>query len=453
MEDKKEKEGVSLALIVPLVWFLRAASRGISYWLSPESTAMNDVEFDYLKGSPLDRNFLVALEFIGVAILVWRRINWWEFVKQNKWIIILYLYMGMSIFWSAFPEVSFKRWVRSIGDLIMMMVVITEFDYSAAAARMFRIWSYLLVPLSVLFIKYWRNLGVSYDSTGVMEMWIGVTTHKNSLGQLVCISSFFLVWVWTSRMYKRRLADIPVLLMALWLLSGSKSATSRTSLGVFVTGVFVLVLLRLLKTNIRVIRTAAVVLVTGFILGNIFTQHFAQADLIPFIAAKTGGDPTLTGRTYLWDELIKIGASHPVLGVGYGGFWIGDVGNHLWETFNWHPGQAHNGYIDIYIDLGIIGLVLLSVLIVSTFRSIMRNLAFDSDWGRFRLSLLLMIIIYNVTESSFFKPTSMLWITFLLIALRVPEPFPEEGRVKAMAVSRRRTEPDEQEEADEVAAI
>ena len=125
-----------------------------------------------------------------------------------------------------------------------------------------------------------------------------------------------------------------------------------------------------------------------------------------------GEDPTLTGRTLLWDELVKIAEQRRFLGSGYGGFWIGNIGNNLWEIFQWNPGQAHNGYLDVYIDLGIVGLVFLICLIFLTYRNVLVNLRYDSDYGRYRLALLAMILIYNVTESGFIKPTSLLWFLF-----------------------------------------
>jgi O-antigen ligase len=385
-----------------------------------------EAEFDYLKGSPIDRTFFIFLEVAGIAVLWMRHIDWGEFIKKNRLLLFLYLYMVISVLWSDFPTISFKRWVRTVGDLIMVTIIITEFDYITAFNRVMRIWGYLLIPLSVFFVKYWRKLGVAYDNSGSFEMWIGVTTHKNSLGQLVCIFSFFIFWAFVCKRYKQWFLDLPILFMALWLLTGSKTATSRTSLVVFLLGTTILILLKLLKTNLTAIRIIVGTLVGGFLIGNIVARHLYSTDLIPWLITFTGGDPTLTGRTLLWDELLKIGANQYFFGSGYGGFWLGGIGNNLWETFSWHPGQAHNGYIDVYIDLGIIGLILLIALIVSTYRDVLANLVFDSNFGRFRMALLGMILFYNITESSFLKPTSLLWFMFLFIAIQVPQPLLQE---------------------------
>lgn len=227
MLEQNQKKGISLAVLIPLIWLLRAASRGVTYWLSPDMGAgMDAAEVDYLKGSPIDRNFFIVLEVLAMAVLIFRRMDLREFVRRNRFLLLLYLFMGLSVIWSGFPEVSFKRWVRTVGDLLMVMVLVSEINFTSAIVRVLRVWSYVLVPLSVLFVKYYRHLGVSYDHTGVFEMWIGVTTHKNSLGQLVCVSAFFFAWLFFSRAFRMRLFDIPVMALAVWLLNGSKTATT-----------------------------------------------------------------------------------------------------------------------------------------------------------------------------------------------------------------------------------
>lgn len=422
--ENKNHQHISKGILVPIIWMMRTASRGISYWLSPETMA--NTEIDYLQGSPLDRNFLIILEVLGLAVLLSRNVNWIQFIKQNKYLILLYVFMGISILWSDFPGVSLKRWIRTAGDLIMVTILITETGYSSAIQKIFRTSAYFLIPVSVYLIKYRRDLGVSYDNTGAFEMWVGVTTHKNSLGQLSAISAIFLTWALLTRIYKKKWFDIPVLISALWLLNGSRTATSRTSVGVFVFGLIVLGILLIVKSHYKVIQTTLLVVVAGYVLGTLLSQHLFSSNFIPFLVASTGGDPTLTGRTFLWDELMKMGSAQWMYGSGFGAFWIGNISNNLWEMFRWNPGQAHNGYIDVYLELGVIGFTLFLIFLVSVVKNILINISHDSDYGRLRMVLFAMILIYNVTESSFLKPTSFLWFVMLLISVKAAEHYPGE---------------------------
>lgn len=424
MFERREETGISWGLIIPIIWLIRIASRGIGYWLNPDSAGMS-VETDYLKGSPLDRTFFIILEVLGVIVLFSRKVNWGEFVRNNKLLIFLYIYMGISVLWSDFPEVSFRRWVRSLGDILMVLIVITEINHSSAVLRLFRSMAYILIPISIILIKYYRNLGVTYDDTGAFEMWVGVTTHKNSLGQLACVSAVVLVWTLLSKYYKSNLFDIPILLISLFLLNGSKTSLSRTSFGVFIFAMVVLFILKLLKDRVKVIRIFTCILIPTIIIGNLLTNYLYSKDIITMVILSTGGDPTLTGRTTLWEAILQIASHHQLLGAGYGGFWIGNLGNNLWDTFIWKPGAAHNGYIDVYVDLGLVGVTILIFLIIYAYKDILRSIEYESDFGKFRMMMFVMILVYNYTESSFFKPTALLWFSFLIISIKVPELFPE----------------------------
>jgi len=98
---------------------------------------------------------------------------------------------------------------------------------------------------------------------------------------------------------------------------------------------------------------------------------------------------------------------------------LGDRMTKLWETRIWHPNEAHNGYLEIYLDLGVLGLCMLACLIVATFRKIRLELFRNPPWGRFRLGFLAAIVFYNVTEATF-KGLSLPWFVFYLIAMEYP---------------------------------
>ncbi|MFP4241613.1 MAG: O-antigen ligase family protein [Chitinispirillaceae bacterium] len=418
-----ENKKVSPAMWLPLLWMLRCGSRSLAYWLNPELASAED---SFMTGNPYDRNFFLTLEFLGVVVLLWRRFDVLYFIRHNIWVVLLYTYMLTSLLWSDFPDVSLRRWARTLGDILMVLVVVTESNVPAAVNWMFRRFAYLLVPVSVLLVKYFREIGVAYDYTGDMEMWVGVTTHKNSLGQLVTVSLVFFLWAFFRK--KWTWFDIPVVLGALWLLAGSGTASSKTSILVFFIGSMMLFALARLKNARILVIGFCSVLIVGFI-WEVVLQLFLHTSTFELVVSSTGRDATLTGRTDLWAEVIKIGMGHPFLGSGYGSFWLGDFSHNLWDIFNWNPSQAHNGYIDVFVDIGLIGLFLVILLVVAGVRSSYREITNGSEFGKFRLVLILMIVLYNISESSFAKPTSLLWFTFLIMAMNDPESEREMGAV------------------------
>ena len=109
----------------------------------------------------------------------------------------------------------------------------------------------------------------------------------------------------------------------------------------------------------------------------------------------------------------------PILGTGFESFWLGERLQRLWDKYWWRPNQAHNGYIETYVNLGIVGLGLLVVLVISTFLKIRRDLLTNFEVGQFRLPLLLAILLFNWTDA-IFKALHPLWFVFFVIAMDYP---------------------------------
>jgi O-antigen ligase len=131
-----------------------------------------------------------------------------------------------------------------------------------------------------------------------------------------------------------------------------------------------------------------------------------------------GRNLTLTDRTDVWKAVLKL-QDNPIFGMGFESFWLGKRLEMLWTQFFWHPLQAHNGYIETYLNLGWIGILLLVGQFVGTLQKIQRELVRRFEFGRLRLAFLLAIILYNYTEAAF-ASVSFVWTMFFLIAVDYP---------------------------------
>src|SRR5262249_32815965 len=145
-------------------------------------------------GSPLDRNLLLALTALGVMVLLTRGKRVGEVLRANKTLLIFFAFGAVSTLWSDYPFVAFKRWIKTCGDLTMVLIVLTDSDPVAALKRLLARVGFILVPMSILLIRYFSELGRGFDAiTGEAEVW-GVALGKNTLGLVCMISGAGAIW-------------------------------------------------------------------------------------------------------------------------------------------------------------------------------------------------------------------------------------------------------------------
>src|SRR5437899_5295308 len=174
--DRDRKSGVSSALWIPVAWVLLAGSRMVSVWL--ESTQAMQSPDQYLDGSPLDRFVLSGLLAAGLMVLLARGQRTGTFLRANGPILLFFLYGAVSVLWSDYPDVAFKRWTKALGNLVMVLIVLTDPDPSAAVERLVARLGFLLIPLSVLLIKYYPDLGRGYNAWTWTPYYAGVVLDE-----------------------------------------------------------------------------------------------------------------------------------------------------------------------------------------------------------------------------------------------------------------------------------
>lgn len=428
---------------IPFVWIFLASTRSLSTWFSFAALDGTQVDPD-LSGSPWDRALLTLLIALALCVLGSRANRTKEVLRCNKWLIVLFAYMALSIIWSNFPAISLRRCFRSVGAGVVVLVALTERDPLEAVRLLLRRLYMIHIPLSVVAIKYVRSVGVAYTWDGAQEMWVGLTMHKNNLGQVAMCSGVVCTWQVLRNWSRKKLTlDLLLLVLTLWLLRGSESSHSSTAVLAFLIGVFVLFGLQLFKR--RAASTKRILLGAAVLLAVLAPCVYVLSDALDATPAgvlleATGRNATLSDRTLLWQDLFDNAAKSPLLGVGFGAFWVGHIGYDLYPfpnwsrvTHTWRPGEGHNGYIDVYVDLGIVGAALTFLVIASAFRGAVRDLHDRFEFGRLRFALLFSVLINNLAESSLLNGTHSLWFIFLLVAVNTP------GRVQRdLPGSRRR---------------
>jgi hypothetical protein len=407
VHDSWRRPGVSNAVWIVVLWAVLLGTRPVSSWIdNAQPTAK-----DYDDGSLVDSLCYMYLLAHALVVTRIRKVPLGPVMRTHPWLFVLLLFWAVSAIWSDVPVVTFKRWVKEAGNIVMVLVVVSEAHPIDAIKAVFVRCACITMPVSLLLIRYFPNLGRTYHPwTGDM-MYTGMATHKNSLGALALVCSIFIVWDLlersgqSARKDRGRLTNVSLLVISVWLLVIANSSTAFACAGVAV-GAYLLLRRATVRRNVRAFE---VIFVLVAVLA--WAMNVLPAAINFFVGTVLSRDPTLTTRTDVWPLLISLN-DHPLLGAGFNSFWSGERLASLYGQLGII--QAHNGYLETYLNGGVIGLSLLVLVLWSALKTANKRSAEGSMGDAMSLVVLLIVITYNFTEAAFNK-MSVIWFAFLLV--------------------------------------
>jgi O-antigen ligase len=390
----------------------------VSQWLgvAPEGDSLPNYVTD---SNPLDRNILALLMLAGAIALAGRRREVGLVLRRNAPFILFFAYCAVSIVWSDFADVAFKRWIKAVGDVLMIVLVITDPGGPLALKRFLARITFVLVPVSVLLIKYYPKLGTANKIGDGRQVFTGVTNDKNMLGVICLVAGLAAAWrvlhmfrtEQRIRSYRRLIAQGVMLALVFWLFTKAGSLTALVCFG-FGFSLILLTSFSWLGRK-RAVVHAFVVLALAAAALPIFLDAGGS------VLTAVGKDPTLTGRTELWGEVVAL-TTNPLGGAGFESFWLGPRLEAIWSRHWWHPNEAHNGYLEVYLNLGWAGVALIAIVIVTGYRNALRLQCEDPEAGGLRLAFFLVGVIYGLSEAAF-RMLHPVWLFFLLATIAVPD--------------------------------
>ncbi len=347
-----------------------------------------------------------AAIYAGVLILWLRNCKGTIKLLLNERLILFLVVLAIaSVLWSDAPAITFRRSLALPGTCLIALYFAVRFKIREQLQLLTWAFGICMASSLVFGIFHW---GISVDN--LEGAWIGIYTQRNSLGSMMALSMLlFVVWGQIQKS-KRWLAWMfAAISFFLIILSGS-----MTSLIVASVLLLSFPMIRFLRSSKRA--------GTLIFLSAVLILWFANREGASFetAAEAMGRDPSLTGRTELWAVSALIGFDRPWLGFGYNAFWLGENGQSadVWKVVGWAAPSAHNGLLEMWLDLGAVGVAMAAFSFATCWRKALRLIHITKAWEyAWPLLFLVFLFVLNLTENAFLEGNSIHWFIYVVVVL------------------------------------
>lgn len=416
--DRDGSVRTSRALWLPVIWLWIIGSRPVSDWLA-SSFGMAPIGAGQgldaqLEGSPVDALVFLALSLGAIVVLACRGRQTVSLLKSSLPVLIYFTYCLVSCLWSPFPDVAFKRWTKDIGDLAMVLVIATDPEPLIALRRIFSRVGLVLLPASLVLIRY-SALGRGYDPEGNPAN-TGVTTNKNELGLITFVILLGAFWSFYHLLRAKRHPNRGRHLVARGALVALgivvlQQAHSATSVACFMLGAALILVANLPFFKRRTTRIHLLIVGT-LLLGGIAMLFGGEAT----VAGALGRNANLSDRTTIWAAVIPANPN-AFIGAGFESFWNGygkNVKGNASEIELNNLNSAHNGYIQVWLDLGWVGVALIAQILINGYRRAYSAFRLSIEVGGLMLAYIATSSMYSITEAGF-RIVTPSWFFLLLV--------------------------------------
>lgn len=359
------------------------------------------------------RNFYFPFYGLGlvVAIIAWRRML--DAAWRTALILMLLTLCGASMIWSIDPSTTLRRFIALFMSMLCAYAIASRFSWkrlSEAMAIAFSIMMILSIILAVVFPKLGRMQELFVGA------WRGVWIEKNALGAIMAIGSLSAAAAALHNPSRRIFWGVMAAgMVALVLLSTSKTALVAVMIG-WGGAAFINLSRRGPVTGVVLLWLAMCGLLAlgGFVL-------FASDHLFLLL----GKDPTLTGRTFIWEGIRRVMVSHPWLGYGYGVVWsnedpYGPLAK-ITQVAGFRAYHAHSCWFEVWLALGAVGVTVWALIFAETWiKGIWRT--WRGDGGYFALPFIAIYSMSSLTESMALGWNDLRWCMLVMVLVKLSLP-------------------------------
>jgi len=396
--EQRGLAGTAETVFLILTLLLMSGALGPFY---VDSTADKELS----EGNPVFQLLSGTVYVIAAALLVGRLGEAARLARQNWPLVALVGLALLSATWSATPEVTFRRATALALTLMLAFCLACRLP----PARFLRLlgWAMLIVAVgSIVAALAVPSIG-KHTVANFAGLWRGLLLHKNSLGRVMALAIIVFWFLRRDRSSWQSLSWIGIPLAALPLFMSD----SRTAWLSLITAMGSLPLAYLLGRR----RMTRAVRVLGVGLAVVLGAVFVGAVLDPILQL-SGRDLTLTGRTTLWAMAIEAGWQNPLLGAGYRSFWTETGAAAVYESLSYRSGlmgNGHNGYLDVWLELGFVGLGMFVVVVAI---ALQRAIAVLVTSGRpehaWYALIVVFLLVYSVAERVLLQHGDIAWLIF-----------------------------------------
>ncbi len=330
-------------------------------------------------------------------------------LRTNPFLLGFCLWAAASLTWADVPGGTINRLVQLVGSLMIAVAFCVASWGRYRLERLTLTALTMLLVASLIMVFAIPRYAVHNDPT-LRGLWAGVMSSKNELGIVFSLGLMFGTFSWLTGLISGRYFGWLLALIA--VISLGASSTTATITGVMAATIVWLSIRPPIDpagNALALVLFALLVLGLPYLAATLLSGPPTVVDILGPVTEALGKDISLTGRDDIWSRVLREAWEHPVFGGGYGAFWLGPGGPSDWihQELYWIPYQAHNGYIDIFNELGFVGLTLVVGFVVWHLKQVTQLWWVDRPTAAVHLALLIYTLVANITESTLFRPLTL----------------------------------------------
>lgn len=393
----------------------------------PLASAMARLDFDYLFCTAVFSAALFIRYLPGIAPLLFIAASGlFFFVRPGKLhalgkcygLLTLGAFTMLSAVWSPVPDQTIYYGLQYALTILLACQISSGVEERKLLLGLFT--AFLAFGLA----NFWDGLttgGITFSGFYNHYAFVGLMGSKNAQADTAALGTMVALATLIDALRRRNLAlallALGLILIDVLIVANAQSTGAVVGIGIGSAMVIILNTYRILPLQTRIVSFVGIVVIAIIVVA---TQPIWYEPLLHDVMAVAGKDTTLTGRTYIWERARVAIDRHPILGVGFSGFWI--VGNleaeAIWRRLEIHNRSGfnfHNTYYDIRVHLGLLGVILFAaVCLPAAAKLVMRVIRQPSSVTILFMSL----IVYEASRMNFESrgTTAFHYATFLLAA-------------------------------------